>query len=77
MSAMHQFKIVHRDLKPANIMMKNGKAKITDFGLACKFNKDEMLQAFMGTPLNMAPEILKKMYYNEKVNIYSAGTILY
>lgn len=60
---MHQFKIVHRDLKPANILLKNGKAKITDFGLACK-HKDEMLQAFVGTPLHMAPEILKRKYYN-------------
>jgi serine/threonine protein kinase len=52
---MHQYKIAHRDLKPANILLKNGKAKITDFGLACKFSKEEMLQAFVGTPLHMAP----------------------
>lgn len=36
-----------------------------------------MLRAFVGTPLNMAPEILKGHLYNEKVDIYSAGTLLH
>jgi serine/threonine protein kinase len=54
-SAMHQFKIIHRDLKPANILMKNGRIKIADFGLARKFSKNEMLRSYAGTPFNMAP----------------------
>lgn len=40
MSTMHHFKIVHRDLKPANIMLKNGRVKIVDFGLACKYGQN-------------------------------------
>lgn len=77
MSAMHQFKIVHRDLKPANILFKNGSIKIADFGLARKFSKNEMLRTFAGTPFNMAPEILRGHYYNHKVDVYSAGTVLF
>jgi serine/threonine protein kinase len=77
LSAMHQFKIMHRDLKPANILLKNGKAKIADFGLACKFSRDHMLRSFAGTPIHMAPEILKGQLYNQKVDVYSAGTVLY
>jgi serine/threonine-protein kinase ULK/ATG1 len=46
---------MHRDLKPANILLHNGRVKIADFGLACKFSKEEMLRSFAGTPLNMAP----------------------
>lgn len=36
-----------------------------------------MLRTFAGTPLNMAPEILKGHLYNSSVDIYSAGTVLY
>ena len=77
LSVMHQFKVMHRDLKPSNILLKNGRVKIADFGLACKFSKDQLLRTFAGTPLNMAPEILKGRLYNQKVDIYSAGTVLY
>lgn len=35
------------------------------------------MQSFVGSPLNMAPEILKKHSYTEKVDVYSAGTVLY
>lgn len=36
-----------------------------------------MLKSYSGTPLNMAPEILKGEEYDDKAEIYSAGTILY
>ena len=52
---MHQFKVMHRDLKPANILLQNGRVKIADFGLACKFAQDQLLRTFAGTPLHMAP----------------------
>ena len=77
MNVMKHTKIIHRDLKPANIMLKNGKVKIVDFGLAKKFSKGEMFNTFAGSPFSMAPEILKRYPYNDKVDVYSAGTVLY
>lgn len=77
MSCMKSMNIIHRDLKPANIMLKNGNIKIVDFGLARKFYTGELLKTFAGSPLNMAPEVLKGQPYTDKVDIYSAGTILY
>lgn len=77
LAAMHHSKVMHRDLKPSNIILHNGTVKIADFGLACKFSKDQMLRTFAGTPLYMAPEILKGHVYNQKVDIYSAGNVLY
>lgn len=74
---MHHYRMIHRDLKPANILLKEGRVKIADFGLACRYSKEEMLRSFAGTPLNMAPEILKGMSYNHKADVYSAGTVLY
>ena len=35
------------------------------------------MRTYVGTPFNMAPEILKGHYYSHKVDIYSAATILY
>ncbi len=35
------------------------------------------MQTFAGSPLQMAPEILRGEPYSEKVDVYSAGTILY
>jgi len=32
--ALHDMNIIHRDIKPANILLKEGKAKISDFGFA-------------------------------------------
>ena len=74
---MRTMNIIHRDLKPANIMLKNGNIKIVDFGLARKFYHGELMKTFVGSPLNMAPEVLKGKPYTEKVDVYSAGTILY
>lgn len=47
--------VVHRDLKPANVLLKGKTVKIADFGLAKRYNMDQMLSSFKGTPLNMAP----------------------
>lgn len=74
---MHQYKIVHRDLKPDNILFKNGRIKISDFGLARSYSRHQMMKSYAGTPFNMAPEILRGNYYSHKVDIYSAATILY
>jgi serine/threonine protein kinase len=77
MNAMSKINVIHRDLKPANIMMKEGNIKIADFGLAVKYSKGEMFKTYAGSPFNMAPEILKGCLYNDKVDVYSAGTVLY
>lgn len=70
-------KVLHRDIKPANILLSRGKVKLGDFGLAKRFLDGEMHQTMAGTPINMAPEMLKGEEYCEKVDVYSAGTVLY
>lgn len=69
--------VVHRDLKPANILLSGEVVRIADFGLARKCREGELLQSYKGSPLNMAPEILRGHSYSEKVDVYSAGTVLY
>ena len=74
--------ITHRDLKPANLLLtsrvpKEATIKVADFGLACELSPDSLRETMVGTPLYMAPEVLGKRQYGEKVDLWSAGVILY
>lgn len=55
-----------------------GELKLTDFGLARIFNKDEgLMQTTFGTPFYQAPEILQDKDYDEKAEMWSVGIILF
>jgi serine/threonine-protein kinase len=80
----HQRGIIHRDLKPANILLtKDGVPKITDFGLAKRFedrgDAHTRTGAIMGTPSYMAPEQAqgRTKHSGPAADIYSLGAILY
>ncbi len=74
------YNIIHRDIKPQNIMMIDKETiKLTDFGFAKIFNSDEdkMAQTICGSPIYMAPEIIKCNNYSIKTDLWSIGIILY
>jgi serine/threonine protein kinase len=54
--------ILHRDLKPSNILFDNGVLKVADFGF-CKslHSHHDMTATMVGSPIYMAPEVLKGM----------------
>lgn len=72
--------VVHRDIKPENILLKNPEDDteflLADFGLAT-FASGSNLNLRCGSPGYLAPEILAKEMYGSKVDVYSAGVILY
>jgi serine/threonine protein kinase len=70
--------IMHRDIKPSNILLNNGIIKLADFGF-CKPMKDgkDLAQTMLGSPIYMAPEILKGEIYTMKADIWSLGVVLY
>ena len=72
---------MHRDIKPENILFSKEKdpqtLKIADFSLAENFNKSKTFNLVCGTPGFMAPEIFTMEGYDEKVDVYSLGLILY
>ncbi|KAJ3218859.1 Checkpoint kinase 2 [Dinochytrium kinnereticum] len=76
---LHKKHITHRDLKPDNFLIaENGTLKLADFGLAK--GQTGVLNTVCGTPVYLAPEILKnasKKAYDNRVDLYSSGVILF
>ena len=74
---LYKAKIMHRDFKLANILKHNGTIKIADFGFAKLLGSDTFTNTMLGSPLNMAPEVLGGKDYNNKADIWSVGTCFY
>jgi len=69
--------ILHRDIKPQNILISNNSIKLSDFGFAKSFEKNELITTFCGSPLYMAPEIILNREYTYLSDIWSLGVVLY
>ena len=75
---LHSNNIIHRDIKPQNVLISaSGIIKICDFGFARAIDNKTMITSIKGTPLYMAPELLKEYPYNKKADLWSLGVILY
>ncbi|MDX8384895.1 MAG: serine/threonine-protein kinase [Gallionella sp.] len=76
----HEHDIVHRDVKPSNIMViRDGHAKITDFGIARMASAAVRTQTGMvlGSPKYMSPEQVMGKALDERSDIFSLGVMLY
>ena len=74
---LHLHSIIHRDLKPENLLInENNIIKLCDFGWSVKL-KSNKRTTFCGTVEYMAPEIIKKQQYDETIDIWSLGVLLY
>ena len=70
--------IIHRDIKPENVLLTEKlTAKLTDFGWSNYIQEDEKRTTVCGTPIYLAPEIIKEKGHDEKVDIWCIGVLLF
>ena len=76
---IHEHNIIHRDLKPENIFInKKNEIKIGDFGISRQlYSTMNETTNNIGTINYMAPEIITQEKYDNRVDIYSLGCIIY
>ncbi|HLZ46022.1 MAG TPA: protein kinase [Gemmatimonadales bacterium] len=78
----HSHDVVHRDIKPENILLQDGHALVTDFGIARAINVAggpglTHTGVTVGTPLYMSPEQIAGDPVDGRSDVYSLGCVLY
>ena len=80
---MHEKNISHRDIKLENILLKfTNKEKTKFVPKLCDFGFSKQIEKYgvntrLGTPITLAPEILKGGEYDSKTDLWSLGVIIY
>ena len=79
---IHERNLIHRDVKAENILLLTDadqphgyRAKICDLGF-CR-EDDDNVSTFCGTTSYMAPEIFKKSVYDNKVDVWAIGVLMF
>lgn len=76
--AAHAKNIIHRDIKPQNILISTeGKAKVTDFGIARAVSSNTISADVMGSVHYSSPEQARNGFVDGKSDIYSLGIVMY
>jgi serine/threonine-protein kinase len=76
--AAHEQHIIPRDIKPQNVIIsKDGKVKVTDFGIAKAASSQTINSEAVGSVYYFSPEQARGGYCDERSDIYSLGITLY
>ena len=76
--AVHAAGLLHRDIKTQNVMRgRDGRLLLTDFGAGREVTRDGCGAELAGTPLYLAPEVLRGEPSSAATDVYSVGILLY
>ena len=75
----HEHGVIHRDIKPSNIIiLKDGRVKITDFGIAHIEDSDLTKTGHLiGSPNYMSPEQVRGEKVDQRSDLFSVGVMIY
>ena len=75
---LHKKKIIHRDIKPENILIDNDdNALLSDYGIATHCKEGETRNTYCGTDEYLAPEVIRGEPYDEKIDIWAIGILIF
>ena len=75
---LHKKNIIHRDIKPENILIDNkDNALLSDFGIAAHCKEGEKRNTYCGTDDYLAPEVIRGQPYDERIDIWAIGILIY
>jgi len=74
---VHHLGIIHRDVKCENLLLDGSRVVLADFGISCYMSDAENMEKRVGSPGYASPEMLKGESYNEKIDVFATGVVLY
>jgi len=74
---LHRLQIVHRDVKAENVVIQKDHAVLIDFGIAAYLWDCEAMRECVGSPGYAAPEVIIGRDYNESIDCFALGVLLY
>ncbi len=70
--------IIHRDIKPENVLIdENMRTKLTDFGWSNYVSDDKVRSTYCGTPIYLAPEMIKEIGHDEYLDVWCIGVLMF
>ncbi|CAE7028320.1 PK2 [Symbiodinium sp. CCMP2456] len=75
---LHSLRLVHRDVKAENVLFgRSRRPVLADFGISCSVDDAAQMQCRVGSPGYVAPEVVMNLKYDEKVDVFGVGAVMY